>query len=158
MPNEVATQRRSVATIIVVALLLVGLVIRAFFCGSSDERLLVAKGIAVLLFFALGAAALIVLGSVRQWKAELAVAERQLDVLRDEVLVAGMVARAQMAEAKERLQRDPEKEQSEIIAGLMKQALPLINMVVKKEKSALNWGLAGIKLVRSLVRYFANKA
>ncbi len=158
MADEVSTivKRGSGKTAIVLVVMLI-VVARVFFLGSVEERMIGSKCIAALLFVVLGLLSLVVLSNARQWREELAIAEKQMEILRDEVLVAGMVARAQMAEASERMRRDPEKEQSEIMAGLMKQAMPLITMVMKKERSALTWGLAGFKLIRSLVSYFASK-
>jgi hypothetical protein len=155
--EELAFPKRPVKRVAVMLILLL-VVIYVFCIASSEHRLMGAKIIVTLMFSALGIAALIVQSNASQWREELSIAEKQMDVLRDEVLVAGMVARAQMADARERMKKDPEKEHSEIVAALMKQAVPLISMVVKKERSAITWGLAGLKLVRHLVRFFASKA
>lgn len=154
----IVTRKKKPTTLIVVASIVLVLCVLLFFPGSVQNRMIIGKIIVFLLFFALGVVALFIVNNARQWREELAIAEKQMDVLRDEVLVAGMVARAQMAEARERLRKDPEKEQSEIMAGLMKQALPLVSMVLKKEKSAITWGLAGFKLVRGLISYFSARA
>lgn len=159
MPEEITLRRRRGAAEKLLALCLILTVpIGLFFLATSEHRLLTAKVLVSIMFLVLGVVALVVLSNAQRWRRELAVAEAQMDILRDEVLVAGMMARAQMAEARERMRKSPEKDQSEIVASLMKQAMPLINLVVKKEKSAVTWGLAGFKLMRTVISYFASKS
>ncbi|MBY0551126.1 MAG: hypothetical protein K2W95_27855 [Candidatus Obscuribacterales bacterium] len=150
--------RKGLAERLVVACLVVAVPIAVFFIGTAEHRLWLAKGLVSLMFIVLGLVSLVVLSNAQRWREELMIAESQMDIMRDEVLVAGMMARAQMADARERLRRDPEKEQSEIVASLMKQAMPLITLVMKKERSYMTWGLAGFKLMRSVIRYLSNKA
>lgn len=159
MSDDITIRRRKgLAERLVVASLVLLVPIAIFFLGTAEHRLLLAKVLVSVMFVVLGLVALVALSNAQRWREELMIAEAQMDIMRDEVLVAGMMARAQMSEARERMRRNPEKEHSEVMASLMKQAMPLITMVMKKERSAMTWGLAGFKLMRSVIRYFSTKA
>lgn len=94
----------------------------------------------------------------RLWKESLAVIEAECNEARDMAMLQGTMLRSQLFEVQERLKKKPEKAEIEVVSNLVRQAVPLLNLLVRRETSIFKWGFAGVKLVQSAFDYFSQKS
>lgn len=123
----------------------------------SGFWVILAKVIMVIIMFAFGTIGLIVVRNSRAWEQALLEAESECDFTRDMTMVQATAARSQLAEIRERLKKKPDKAEMEVISTLMKQAMPVISLLLKKETSLIKWGFAGAKLAKSAYEFFRAK-
>lgn len=116
---------------------------------------LIAKILLALIMSGMGALCLIVFCRADEWRKKLLALEAECDIARDAVVVQATMARNRLSEARDRLTTKYEKSDLEVIGSLVKQAMPVVNLLLHKETSLLKWGFAGVKLVRSTFKYFS---
>ncbi len=117
--------------------------------------LLCGKIILALIIFATGVFCLIVFSRARQWQEKLLALEAECDSARDSVIMCSTIVRNQLAGVHDRLTTKHEKSDFEAIGNLINQAMPIVNLFVHKETSLFRWGFVGVKLVRSIFKYFS---
>lgn len=116
-----------------------------------------AKVILVLWMFASGVACLMVFKNSKTWERQLAVVETECDSARDNAMLQARVARQQLQDFRVRLSKRPDKAEMEVIGDLVKQAMPVMTLLFKKETSLVKWGLAGAKLAKSAFEFFSTR-
>lgn len=116
-----------------------------------------AKVVLVVWMFASGAACLIVFRNSKEWERQLALVETECDSARDNAMLQARDTRQQLHEFRVRLSKRPEKAEMEVIGDLMKQAMPVMTLLFKKETSLIKWGFAGAKLAKSAFEFFSSR-
>ena len=116
------------------------------------------KILLALIMFAFGAIAILIFLKRTQWKTQLEALEVECDEVRDMVMLQGTVVRYQLHEFKEKLNKKPEQvSEVEIVTKIVRQAMPLLSLLVKKETSLVQWGFAGTKLVKTIFDFFSDR-
>lgn len=94
---------------------------------------------------------------ITAWRNGLQLIESECDAARDNVMIQGTTVRYQLNELKERLKKKPEKAEMEVASTILKQALPVLTMLVKRDANLIKWGFAGAKLAKTVFEYFSRK-
>ncbi|HEY9773201.1 MAG TPA: hypothetical protein V6C81_05270 [Planktothrix sp.] len=114
--------------------------------GVAFNPITAAKIVCVTVF---GGLALTCLGVVlfRKWiLVQLITLEEMGFLLQEETIVGARQARVQMRTVQERLDQSLHPVEVAILPELMKNVGPLVNMLLKKEKSTVNWVMFGLKI------------
>lgn len=109
----------------------------------------------VFIYITLGAAGgcAAVLFNYRELIFTLRQTEELINVLRDEAVYQLESLRMMLEDVKRKL--FPPEEQAEAnVADLVKSALPVVMLLINKEKNALRWGMFGLKVAREAMDFF----
>lgn len=123
----------------------------------SPFWMLLAKLVLASIMFVFALACLIVWRNAPAWRLSLAELETECNVVRDEAMMQACITRGQLVEIQERLRQKPEKAEIEVVGTLVKQAMPILSMLMQRETNLMKWGMAGAKLVKSAFDYFNSK-
>lgn len=123
----------------------------------SPAWILIAKSLLALLMLAFGLASIFVYLKLTAWRLGLQVIEQECDDARDNVMLQGTVVRFQLSELQERLRKKPEKAEMEVATTIIKQAIPVLSLLIKRESNLIKWAFSGAKLAKSVFDYFSNK-
>lgn len=118
---------------------------------------LLAKSLVALIMFGSGAVCIFVLLHRKQWQEALAIIETECDNARDMSMLQATVARSQLAELREKMTHRPEKAEIEVISSIVKNAMPVLSLLMTRETSLFKWGFAGFKFIRSAYEYFSSR-
>lgn len=142
--------KANLALVVVAAVAFGGL---CFFVGEKG-RLVIVKLLVLGVMLVAGIIALVLVRRSRLLTQELQFAQTEMEMARDQVVLAATLARAQMSNLKDRLTKEPEDERAETIAMIVKALPPVVSMLMAKEKNLFKWGLGGLKLAQSIYKYF----
>lgn len=123
----------------------------------SPFWILLAKTLLAFIMFAFALVCLIVWRNAPAWRESLAELEYECNVVRDETMMQATIARGQLVEIQERMRQRNEKAEIEVVGTLVRQAVPLLTMLMQRETNLMKWGMAGAKLVKSAFEYFNSK-
>ena len=107
--------------------------------------------------FAVGMAAMFVYLRITSWRLGLQAIESECEVARDNIMLQGTVVRFQLAELQERLKKKPEKAEMEVATTIIKQAIPVLTLLIKRESSLIKWAFSGAQLAKTVFEYFSSK-
>jgi hypothetical protein len=121
------------------------------------DALIILTGKALLVLIALVTAYVffIIFASSSRWQKELMALESECDIARDEVVVQATLMRSQLAEVHDKLTSKHEKSEIEAVGKLVTQAIPVVQLLLSREKSLFAWGMAGLNLVRGAMKCFS---
>jgi hypothetical protein len=123
----------------------------------SPIWIMIAKSLLALIMLAIGLIAVFVYLKVTAWRLGLQAIESECDMARDNVMLQGTVVRFQLAELQERLKKKPEKAEMEVATTIIKQAIPVLSLLIKREGNLIKWAFSGAKLAKSVFEYFSNR-
>lgn len=121
----------------------------------SPFWILLAKSILALLMTLFAVLCLLLSLKANGWRMMLQGIETECDIARDMTMLQATVARSELREIQEKLKTKTEKAKIEVVSSLVKEAVPVLSMIMQKETSLLKWGFAGAKLIRSAFEYFS---
>ena len=120
--------------------------------------LIVAKCVLALIMLAVGFICLYVFKQSRNWISTLTILETEADIARDNVMMQATMTRGQLAQIHERLTvKKEERHDVEVIGNMIKQAMPVVSMLLAKETSLVKWGFAGANLLKTAYDYFSKR-
>lgn len=123
----------------------------------SQIWILIAKSILALVSVAFGLIAIMLYLRLSAWRLGLQTIESECDNARDNVMLQGTVVRYQLSELRERLKKKPEKAEIEVATSIIKQAIPVLSLLIRRESNLIKWAFSGVKLAKSMYEYFSSK-
>lgn len=123
----------------------------------SPFWILLAKTVLAFIMIGFAVVCLFVWKKAPLWREALAELEYECNVVRDETMMQATIMRGQLVDIQERLRQRNEKAEIEVVGALVKQAVPLLSMLMQRETNLMKWGMAGAKLVKSAFEYFNSK-
>lgn len=120
----------------------------------KNSLLYIAKIVFIYIALGLTGACAAVLINYRELIFTLRQAEELTNVVRDEAVFQLEALRAMLEDLKKRLFPPTEEQAHASVAELVKSALPVVMLLINKEKNALRWGMFGLKVAREAMDFF----
>ncbi len=119
----------------------------------KNSLLYIAKIVFIYIAFGAAGGCAAVLFNYRELIFTLRQTEEFINVLRDEAVYQLESLRMMLEDTKRKL-FPPEEQAEQSVADLVKTALPVVMLLINKEKNALKWGMFGLKVAREAMDFF----